>query len=58
MHRLCSEVDVLTLEEYENMTADPAQANVAVSHADVDEREVVKRTGRFSVVEEGLFEGG
>jgi hypothetical protein len=58
MHRLCSEVVVLTLEEYENMTADPAQAIVAVSHADVDEREVVKRTSRFSVVEEGLFEGG
>src|SRR6184192_4015325 len=44
MHRLCTEVVVLTLEEYEDMTADPAQAVVAPSHADVDERGVVKRT--------------
>src|SRR5437588_12843802 len=58
MHRLCTEVVVLTLEEYEDITADPGQAVVAPSHADVDEREVVKRTSRFSVVEEGLFEGG
>jgi hypothetical protein len=58
MHRLCSEVVVLTLEEYEDITADPAQAVVAVSHGDVDERAIVKRTSRFSVVEEGLFEGG
>jgi hypothetical protein len=58
MHRLCTEAVVLTLEEYEDITADPAQAVVAPSHADVDEREVVKRTSRFSVVEEGLFEGG
>ena len=58
MHRLCTEVVVLTLEEYEDITADPAQAVVSPSHADVDEREVVKRTSRFSVVEEGLFEDG
>jgi len=58
MHRLCSEVVVLTLEEYEAITVDPARAVVAVSHADVDERAVVKRTSRFSVVEEGLFKGG
>src|SRR5216110_3879988 len=53
MHRLCTEVVVLTLEEYEDITADPAQAVVVPLHADVDEREVVKRTSRFSLVEEG-----
>src|SRR5436305_15216054 len=58
MHRLCTEVVVLTLEEYENVTADPAQAVVGRSHAEVDEREVAKRTSRFSVVEEGSFEAG
>src|SRR5437763_17087702 len=58
MHPLCTEVVVLTLEEYENTTADPARAVVAVSHGDVDERTIVKRTSRFSVVEEGLFKGG
>src|SRR5205823_13637551 len=58
MHRLCTEVVVVTLEEYENITADPARAVVAVSHGAVDERSIVKRTSRFSVVEEGLFEGG
>jgi hypothetical protein len=57
MHRLCTEVVVLALEEYEDIAADPARAVVAPSHADVDEREVLKRTSRFSVVEEGL-EGG
>jgi hypothetical protein len=58
MHRLCTEVVVLTLEEYEEIAADPAQAVVAVSHADVDDRDVVKRTSRFSVVDEGWLEGG
>ena len=58
MHRLCTEVVVLALEEYEEITADPALAVVAVSHAGVDDRDVVKRTSRFSVVEEGLREGG
>jgi hypothetical protein len=58
MHPFCSEVVVLTLEEYENVTAEPAHAIVAPAHADVDERAVVKRTSRFSVVEEGSFEGG
>jgi hypothetical protein len=58
MHPLCSEVVVLSLEEYEDIAADPAQAVVAVSHGDVDERAIVKRTSRFAVVEEGLFEGG
>ena len=58
MHRLCTEVVVLTLEEYEEIAADPAQAVAALSHADVDERYVVKRTSRFSVVEEGLFGSG
>ena len=58
MHRLCSEVVVLTLEEYEAIAADPAQAVVAVSHGAVDERAIVKRTSRFSLVEEGLFEHG
>lgn len=58
MHPLCSEVVVLTLEEYEDLTADPAHAVVAVSHADVDERAAIKRTSRFAVVEEGSFRGG
>ena len=58
MHRLCTEIVVLTLEEYENITADPARAVVAASHGNVDERTIVKRTSRFSVVEEGLFKGG
>src|SRR3982750_1112746 len=53
MHRLCTEVVVLALEEYEDIRADPAQAVVAVSHAGFDDRDVVKRTSRFSVVEEG-----
>jgi hypothetical protein len=57
MHPLCSEVVVLTLEEYEIETADPARAVVAASHADVDARTVVKRTSRFSVVEAGSFAG-
>jgi len=58
MHRLCTEVVVLALEEYEEITADPAQAVVALSHSGVDDRDVVKRTSRFSVVEEDLREGG
>ena len=53
MHRLCTEVVVLTLEEYEDIAADPAQAVVSVTHGDVDARATVKRTSRFSVVEEG-----
>src|SRR3982750_1130340 len=58
MHRLCTEVVVLTLEEYEQIAADPAQAVVAVAHGGGDERAMIRRTSRFSVVEEGLFEGG
>src|SRR2546421_13025945 len=48
MHRLCTEVVVLTLEEYEDITADPAQADAAPPHADVDQREACKRTSPFS----------
>ena len=55
MHPLCSEVVILTLEEYEVEMVDPACAVVAASHAEVDERAIVKRTSRFCVVEEGSF---
>src|SRR5438552_16392320 len=46
MHRLCTEVVALTLEAYDEITAEPARAAAAPSPADVEERVVVARTSR------------
>jgi hypothetical protein len=49
-HLLCGDFVVLTLAEYDAATAG-LRAVVVNGHADVDRRDVVARTSRFSIVE-------
>jgi hypothetical protein len=50
-HPFCGDVVILTLTEYAEATASLG-AVVTLGHANVDGRDVIKRTSRFCIVEE------